>query len=204
MAGPRSQARPVRASKTAEPVEALFGGRAIVGPRRARAQSQECRSHHPARQVGRVHGPLGLGQILARFRHDLCRGPAPLRRVALGLCPPVPRNDAKAGRRPDRRIVAGDRDRAEDDLEKSALDCRHGDRNPRLHAPALGAGRHSLFARHGAPDREPDREPDGRPRAGFAGADPPLPARAGGARPEGRIPQGNRRLYEARLPAAED
>jgi excinuclease ABC subunit A len=30
MAGPRSEARPVRASKNAEPVEALFGGRAIV------------------------------------------------------------------------------------------------------------------------------------------------------------------------------
>ena len=30
MAGPRSAARPVRASKNAEPVEALFGGRAIV------------------------------------------------------------------------------------------------------------------------------------------------------------------------------
>jgi excinuclease ABC subunit A len=30
MAGPRSEARPLRASKTAEPVEALFGGRAIV------------------------------------------------------------------------------------------------------------------------------------------------------------------------------
>ena len=30
MAGPRSATRPVRAAKTAEPVEALFGGRAIV------------------------------------------------------------------------------------------------------------------------------------------------------------------------------
>ena len=30
MAGPRSEARPIRASKKAEPVEALFGGRAIV------------------------------------------------------------------------------------------------------------------------------------------------------------------------------
>ncbi len=30
MAGPRSEARPLRASKTVEPVEALFGGRAIV------------------------------------------------------------------------------------------------------------------------------------------------------------------------------
>src|SRR6202042_391321 len=30
MAGPRSEARPVRASKNAEPVEALFGGRALV------------------------------------------------------------------------------------------------------------------------------------------------------------------------------
>ena len=39
---------------------------------------------------------------------------------------------------------------------------------------------------------------------GSARAHPPLPHRAGRARPQGRIPQGDRRLHEARLPAAED
>ena len=39
-------------------------------------------------------GLSGSGKILARLRYDLCRRPAPLCRVALGLCPPVPRDDA--------------------------------------------------------------------------------------------------------------
>ena len=42
---------------------------------------------------------------------------------------------------------------------------RHGDRDLRLHAPALGACRHSLFARDRPADREPDHQPDGGPRA---------------------------------------
>ena len=87
-----------------------------LDPRRARAQPQEHRPRPPARQAGRDHRPVGLGQVLARLRHDLRRGPAPLRRVAVGLCAPVPGDDAEAGRRPDRRPVAGHLHRAEDDL----------------------------------------------------------------------------------------
>ena len=49
--------------------------------------------------------------------------------------------------------------------QKSALDRRHGHRNSRLHAPALGARRRPLFASDGAADREPDRLADGRSRA---------------------------------------
>ena len=75
------------------------------------------------------------------------------------------RNDAEAGRGPYRGPVAGHFDRAEDHVEKSALDRRHGDGNQRLHAPAVGAGRHSLFAGHRPADREPDGQPDGGPRA---------------------------------------
>ena len=111
----------------------------------------------PARPARGVHRPVGLGQIVARLRHDLRRGPAALRRVALGLCAPVPRDDAEARRRPDRRPLAGDLDRAEDDLEEPALDRRHRHRDLRLHAPALGAGRHPLLARDRPADREPDR-----------------------------------------------
>ena len=37
----------------------------------------------------------------------------------------------------DRGAVAGDLDRAEDDLAQPALDGRHGDRDLRLHAPAV-------------------------------------------------------------------
>ena len=44
------------------------------------------------------------------------RASAATSRVALGLCAPVPRDDAEAGRRPDRRPVAGHLHRAEDHL----------------------------------------------------------------------------------------
>ena len=137
-------------------------------PRRARAQPQERRRRDPARPAGGVHRPVRLRQILARLRHHLRRGPAPLRRVAVGLRPAVPGDDAEAGRRPDRRPVAGHLDRAEDHLEEPALDGRHRHRDLRLHAAAVGARRRALFARHRPADREPDRVADGRPRAGAA------------------------------------
>ena len=135
-----------------------LGFAADFDPRRARAQSQEHRRRHPARPAGGVHRPVRLGQVVARLRHHLCRGPAPLCREPVGLCPPVPRDDAEAGRRPDRRPVAGDLDRAEDHLEEPALDRRHRHRDLRLHAPAVGARRRALFARHRPADREPDRQ----------------------------------------------
>ena len=49
--------------------------------------------------------------------------------------------------------VAGDLDRAEDHLAQPALDRRHGHRDLRLHAPAVGARRRALFAG----DRPADR-----------------------------------------------
>ena len=158
---------------------------------------------HPARQAGRDHRPVGLGQVVARLRHHLCRGPAPLCREPVGLCAPVPRDDAEAGRRPDRRPVAGHLDRAEDHLAQPALDRRHGHRDLRLHAPALGARRRALFAGHRPADREPDRVsqmvdrvlalPEGTRLYLLA------PDRA---RPQGRVPQGARRLHEARASSA--
>ena len=56
----------------------------------------------------------------------------------------------------------------------------------------------ALFARHRPADREPDRLADGRPRAGAAGRNPALSARAGRARPQGRVPQGTRRIISRR------
>ena len=46
---------------------------------------------------------------------------------------------------------------------QSALDGRHGHRDLRLYAPAVGARRHALFARYRAADFGADGEPDGRP-----------------------------------------
>ena len=45
---------------------------------------------------------------------------------------------------------------------------------------------------------------DGRPRAGAAGEDAALSPRAGGARAQGRVPQGDRRVPEEGLPAPQD
>ena len=173
-------------------------------PRRPRAQSQEHRRRHSARPIGGVHRPVRFRQILARLRHHLCRGPAPLRREPVGLCPPVPRDDAEAGRRPDRRPVARHLDRAEDHLEEPALDRRHRHRDLRLHAPAVGAHRRALLAGHRPADRKPDRVADGRPRAGAAGRHAHLRAGAGRARPQGRIQEGARRVPAQGLSARED
>ena len=51
----------------------------------------------------------------------------------------------------DRGAIAGDLDRAEDDLAQPAFDGRHGDRDLRLHAPPVGAGRGALFPATGLP-----------------------------------------------------
>ena len=60
----------------------------------------------PARQPDGDHRPVRLRQILAGLRHHLCRGPAPLRREPVRLCPPVPGADGQAGRGQHRGPVA--------------------------------------------------------------------------------------------------
>ena len=51
-------------------------------------------------------GLSGSGQVQPRLRHDLRRGPAPVRRVAVGVRAPVPRPDGQARRRLHRGPVA--------------------------------------------------------------------------------------------------
>ena len=115
------------------------------------------------------------------------------------LRPPVPRDDAEARRRAYRRPVAGDLDRAEDHQPQPALDRRHGDRDLRLHALAVGARRRALFARDRAADQRADGQPDGRPDDGAARGLAPLSARPRRARPQGRISQGDGRMAARRL-----
>src|SRR4029078_2299969 len=55
-----------------------------------------------------VYAEEARGQVVARVQHGVCGGAAPLRREPVGLCAPVPRIDAEAGRRFDRGAVAGD------------------------------------------------------------------------------------------------
>ena len=50
--------------------------------RRPRAQPQQHQRRAATRQAHRVHRAVRVGQVEPRLRHDLRRGPAPLRRVA--------------------------------------------------------------------------------------------------------------------------
>ena len=157
------------------------------GARGPHAQPQEHRPRPAAPQARRDHRALGLGQVVARLRHALCRGPAPLRREPLGLCAPVPAADGQARCRRDRGPLARDLHRAEGHLAQPALDRRHGHRDPRLPAPALCPRRHALLPRPRPAARGPEREPDGRCGAGAARGHEADGAGARGARSQGRV-----------------
>ncbi len=69
------------------------------------------RPRHSAAPARRRHRRVRLGQVLARLRHGLCRGPAPLRRDVLAVRAAVPRPHGQAAGGPDRGHPARDRDR---------------------------------------------------------------------------------------------
>ena len=169
--------------------------------RRPRTQSEKRRCGDSARHADRDDGAIGLRQILPRFRHDLRRRPAPLCRVAVGLCTPVPGTDAKAGCGSYRGPLAGYLHRAEDDEQKSAFDRGHRHRDLRLSAPALRARGRALFAHNRTSHRKPDRQPDGGPHPRARRRHAALFACAHRARPQRRIPQGVRGASEEGLPA---
>ena len=154
--------------------------------RRPRAQSKGCDRRDPEGLADGHNGSLRVGQIVTRVRHDLRRGPAPLRRVAVGVRAPVPRPDGQARRRLDRGPVAGDLDRSEDDLAQPAVDGRHGHRDLRLPAAAVVADRPSPLPHLRASDQRSVGRADHRPGDGAArrdavhgaGADRPRAARA--------------------------
>ena len=146
-----------------------------------------------------ITGLSGSGQVEPCVRHDLRRGAAPLRRVAVRVCAAVPADDGEAGRRLDRRPQPGDLDRPEDDVAQPALDRRHGDRDLRLPPSPLRARRASAL-----PDRRPadlgavDRlDRRGDPVA--ARGDALHRQRTGRARPQGRVPRSVRGAPERRL-----
>ena len=121
------------------------GARLDCRPRGARPQPPEYRRRPAPGPPRGHHRALGVGQVVAGVRHHLRRRPAAVRRVAVGLRPPVPRADGEAGRRSDRRPVAGDLDRAENHRLEPALDGRHRHRDLRLSAAALRQHRRSAL-----------------------------------------------------------
>ena len=162
----------------------LRENRHLGGPR---AQPQGHRSGASTRCPDRDHGPLGIGQVKPGVRHPLRRGTAPLCRVAVVVCAPVPGPDGEAGRRFDRRPLARDLDRPEDDLAQPALDRRHGHGDLRLPAPPVGSDRQApllqLRPAHPGPVARADHRPRALDRRGqaFHGDG------AGRPRPQGRV-----------------
>ena len=133
--------------------------------------------------------PVRLGEVVARVRHDLRGGAAPLRRVALRVRAAVPADDGEARRRLDRRALAGDLDRPEDDLAQPALDGRHGDGDLRLPAPALRARRTAALPDLRPADRRPEPRSDRRAGARAPGGDEVHGRCADRPRAQGRVPR---------------
>ena len=149
------------------------------------------------------HRALRLGQVVARVRHDLRGGAAPLRRVALRVRAPVPADDGEAGRRLDRRALAGDLDRPEDDLAQPALDGRHRHRDLRLPAPAVRARRAAALPDLRAADRGAVARADRRAGAAARRGREVHGQRAGRPRPQGRVQGRARGAPPRRLHARE-
>ena len=77
----------------------LAGAGEAHHPGRPGAQPQGHLARPAARLPDRLHRAVRLRQVQPGVRHDLRRGPAALRRVAVGVRPPVPRPDGQARRR---------------------------------------------------------------------------------------------------------
>ena len=157
----------------------------------------------PRNKLVCITGLSGSGQVEPRVRHDLRRGAAPLRRVAERLRAPVPPDDGEARRRLDRRALAGDLDRPEDDVAQPALDGRHRHRDLRLPAPALRARRPPALPDLRPADRGAVDRADRRPGARAARGDALHRQRAGRARPQGRVPRDLRGAPQPGLHARE-
>ena len=147
-------------------------------------------------------GVSGLGEVLARVRHALRRGPAALRRVPLGVRAAVPRADGEARRRLDRGALARDLDRAEDDVEEPALDRRDGHGDLRLPPAPLRVDRQAPLPDLRARDRGPDDPADGRPRPRDARGDEVPPPRPVRPRQEGRVPEADGARWSSRASCA--
>ena len=165
------------------------GGRRARRPRRPGAQPQGHHGPAPAERADLHHRALGLREVEPCLRHDLRRGAAPLRRVALGVRAPVPADDGEAGRRLDRRPQPGDLDRPEDDVAEPALDGRHGHGDLRLPAAALRTRRAAALPDLRPADRRPVDRLDRRADPRAAGRHAVHGQRAGRARPQGRVPR---------------
>ena len=119
----------------------------------------------PRDQLVVITGLSGSGKSSLAFDTIYAEGQRRYVEIPVGLRPPVPGTDGQAGRRPIEGLSPAISIEQKTTSQEPALHRRHGDRNPRLHAPAVGARRRPLFARDRPADRGADRLPDGRPGA---------------------------------------
>ena len=151
------------------------------GRTRPHPQSEGDRLPGAAPRGDRGDRPFGSGQVVARLRHHLRRGAAPVRRVDVHLRAAVPRPDGAAagGRHP--QHPAGGGARGQERRPQRPLDGGHDHRDARRDAPPLHP-----------PGRGGVRQ---RPRPGAQ-----LQPRGGGGGPRRR--RGRRLLHPGRAPAA--
>ena len=130
-------------------------------PQGARAQPEEHRRRHPARPLHGDHRRLRLGQVDARLRHPVQRGPAPLSRVAERLCAAVRAAGGASGCRRDLRHSAHGRHRAAHQPRRAQEHGGDAHRDLSLPAPAVRQARHAVLprlrCRHRAAERRLDR-----------------------------------------------
>ena len=144
-------------------------------------------------------GLSGLGQVLPGLRHHLRRGPAPLRRVPLGLRPPVPGPDGQARRRLHRGAVPGHLHRPEVGVPQPPLDGGDGHRGLRLPPPPLRPHRQAPLPQLRPAGGPPDPPADRGPGPGHARGHPLPGPGPGGPGPQGGVQRPARRPGQAGL-----
>ena len=113
-----------------------------------------------------ITGLSGSGKSSLAFDTIYAEGQRRYVEIPERLRAPVPGPDGEAGRRPDRRPVAGHQHRPEGRVAQPALDRRHGHGDLRPPAPAVRARRSPALPqrpRDRAPERAPDRGQDPGP-----------------------------------------
>ena len=166
MASGKSSKRP----RPAEPVEKLFGGRTIAvrGAREHNLKNVDLTI--PRDKLVVITGLSGSGKSSLAFDTIYAEGQ---RRYVESLSA-YARQFLEMMEKPDVDQIEGLSPaisiEQKTTSKQPALDRRHRDRDLRLHAPAVRARRHALFAGDRPADRKPDGQPDGRPRAGAARA----------------------------------